>query len=110
MAAATSKLPPGFVSLNKEFQIFRTNAIQRRRFRQDQVEHMLVACKVVHPVSKLGLVGFDFNFSTLSQVLLGVLGNWDNCRQDGGIVSQVKVNPTFPIRWASLYLPDMVAL
>lgn len=36
MSASSTKLPPGFVSLNKEFQIFRTNAIQRRRFRRDQ--------------------------------------------------------------------------
>ncbi len=32
----SSTLPPGFVSLNKEFNIFRTNALQRRRFRREQ--------------------------------------------------------------------------
>ena len=36
-SSSSTRPPAGFVSLNKEFIIFRTNAMQRRRFRQDQV-------------------------------------------------------------------------
>ena len=59
MSASSTKLPPGFVSLNKEFQIFRTNAIQRRRFRRDQVGFLSLRSFL-----KIKLTNFDLNVNS----------------------------------------------
>ena len=59
MSASSTKLPPGFVSLNKEFQIFRTNAIQRRRFRRDQVVFLSLKSFL-----KIKLTNFDLNVNS----------------------------------------------
>ena len=60
MSASSTKLPPGFVSLNKEFQIFRTNAIQRRRFRRDQVGFLSLRSFL-----KIKSTNFDLNVCQL---------------------------------------------
>ena len=73
MSASSTKLPPGFVSLNKEFQIFRTNAIQRRRFRRDQVGFLSLRSFLK---IKLNVNSFGFRPTRMSSHRTTA---WDSC-------------------------------